>query len=332
MSNARLDLRAALPLVILFASPGADAADDAHAWLTRMSEAARTLNFTGTFVYQHDNQLDSMRIVHKLRDGRAHERLVSLTGVAREVVRDEREVRCYLPDQNSVVVEHRKADGRRFPAILPPSARELERSYRITLGKQGRVADRRAQAVRIEPKDGYRYGYHLWADRDTGLLLKASLIDEQQRVVEQFLFTEITIGGEIPDSELEPRNPAKDYVWYRSNGLESGKEIDSPKAWSAGQLPEGFALTMHVTRKVPTRRLPVEHMVFSDGLAVVSVFVERLGERGADAADPSGIEGLTEIGAVHALGRVVGDHQVTVVGEVPAQTVELIAAGIEPVK
>jgi sigma-E factor negative regulatory protein RseB len=332
MSNARLDLRAALPLVILFASPGAGAADDAHAWLARMTEAARTLNFAGTFVYQHDNQLESMRIVHKLRDGRVHERLVSLTGSAREVVRNEREVRCYLPDQNSVVVEHRKADGRSFPAILPPTAHDLERSYRVSLGRPGRVAGRPAQAVRIEPKDGYRYGYHLWADRDTGLLLKANLIDDQQRVVEQFLFTEITIGGDIPDAELEPRNPAKDYIWYRSNGLESGKEIDSPKGWSATRLPEGFAPTMHVTRKVPTRRLPVEHMVFSDGLAVVSVFIEKLGERGADDADPIGIEGLTRIGAVHALGRIIGNQQVTVVGEVPAQTVDLIAAGIEPVE
>lgn len=331
MSIARLDLRA-LPLAVLLISPGASAADDAHAWLAKIAKAAQTLDFAGTFVYQHEDQLESMRIVHKLRNGMAHERLVSMTGAAREVVRNAREVRCYLPDKNSVVVEHRKADGRSFPAILPAPSRDIERNYGITLGKPGRVANRRAQAVRIKPKDNFRYGYQLWADSETGLLLKANLIDDSDRVVEQFLFTEVSIGGNIPDSELEPTNPAKDYVWYRGNGPAAGKEISAPKNWTATQLPDGFALTMHVTRKVPTRRLPVEHMVFSDGLAVVSVFIEKLGEGGDDAADLTGIDGLTEIGAVHVFGRVIGDHQVTVVGEVPAQTVDLIAEGLASVK
>lgn len=328
MNFAGLRFRS-FPFIFIFVSPAVGAAQDAHAWLAKMNEAARSINYVGTFVYQHDQHLESMRILHKVRDGTAYERLVSLNDAAREVIRNEREVRCYLPDKNSVVVEHRKAETRNFPAILPQSLRDLERNYTITLGKNRRVADRNAQGVIIRPKDAYRYGYQLWADRATGLLLKANLIDDQDRVVEQFMFTEIVIGADIADADLEPRNLGKDYVWYRSNNDGTETKRNSPATWTASQLPDGFNLTMQITRKVPTRKLPVEHLVYSDGMAVVSVFVEKLDSKGA-ADEFNSIDGLTQVGAVHAYSKLANGYQITAVGEVPAATVDLIAESMIP--
>jgi sigma-E factor negative regulatory protein RseB len=294
-------------------------AADPQAMLTRIQRSAQSLNYDGTFVYQHGDQLDSLRIVHKAGDGAARERLISLNGAPREIVRTEQEVRCYLPDENAVTVEHRGADQRNFPAFLPGPLTAVDSAYRVRVGKGGRVTGRQARAVLIRPRDSYRYGYQLWADEDTGLLLKASLVDENGVIIEQYMFTQVVIGRPIPDSELAPQNPGKGFVWQRA--------ADAPEpaptvAWRAGQIPSGFRLTASMQRHLPDRRQPVGHLVYSDGLAVVSVFVEPV----ENTRNTRPLNGLTRMGGVHAFGRVVDDHQITVVGEVPAATVELIGS------
>src|SRR3954462_3035524 len=141
----------------------ARAEDGAYEWLMKMDRAARTLNYQGTFVYQHGDLLETMRIIHGVNDGTVRERLVSLNGGAREIIRNGREVRCYFSDKNSLVVEYRQPNSKNFPAILPQQLSDLNQNYTIQLGVAGRVADRPAQLVVIKPKDAYRYGYQLWA-------------------------------------------------------------------------------------------------------------------------------------------------------------------------
>jgi len=324
MSVRRLSLRS-VPLVLFLFVSVANAADGAHDLLMKMGQAARTLNYQGTFVYQHGDQLDSMRISHKVEKGHARERLISLNGAAREVVRNRQEVQCYLPDENSVMVEQRRLDARSFPAIVPQSLEQLDKHYVIELGRSGRVADHEVQAVLIRPKDSYRYGYQLWADRNTNLLLKATLVDENHHVVEQFMFTDVKIGGAIPDSAFKPRTRGKNLVWYREDG--GVVEPTNGKAdWKVEHLPPGFSLSVRMIRSVPTRKTPVEHFVYSDGLAVVSVFVEQI-ESGSPADN---ISGLMHVGAIHVFGKVIGDHQITVVGEVPAMTVDMIGKSVAP--
>ncbi|MFQ5546575.1 MAG: sigma-E factor regulatory protein RseB domain-containing protein, partial [Acidiferrobacterales bacterium] len=165
-------------LALLAFSSAAAAGDAAYDWLMRMNQATRMLNYDGTFVYQHGDQLEAMRIIHAVRDGSVRERLVSLNGSAREVIRDDQQVMCYLPDRKSIIVEHRFVGrDKSFPVILPESVTVLKKNYMIQLGAPGRVAGRAAQVVIIRPRDQYRYGYHLWADKETGLLLKADLVD-----------------------------------------------------------------------------------------------------------------------------------------------------------
>jgi len=307
-----LSLMAALALPVW-------AADDAHQWLVKMARAGRNLDYEGTFVYRHDAQLDTLRIVHKVTEGVAHERLMSLNGVPREIVRDAREVRSYYPEDNSVVVEQRRADDQTFPSLLPERVQNLDENYIIQLGKPGRVAERPVQQVLVRPRDSYRYGYRLWADRETGLLLKADLMDETDRMLEQFMFIQVTVGGNIPTSALAPQTARSGMVWHRDSS-EIARDVET--SWVATRLPKGFELTKQMKRELPTRRKAVEHLVYSDGLAAVSVFVEK------NEAGNQVTEGASRTGAVNAYGRPADGHYVTTVGEVPAATVSLIGDSV----
>jgi len=307
-------------LILGLSVPVAHAADPLKL-LERMQLAARKLDYQGVFVYQHGDQLDSFRIVHKAGRGGVRERLVSLNGAPREIIRDDREVRCYLPDENAVMVEHRRADRRNFPALLPESVAGLSGYYQIKSGKSGRVAGRRARSVQILPHDGFRYGYQMWADQDTGLLLKAALVNDQGGVIEQYLFTQIAIGEPIADAELESQNAGKDLVWHRAEQMAPPAE---PAGWEALQLPPGYSLTQRMMQNMPKRRQPVEHLVYSDGLAVVSVFVEPLNDRAGNEV----VTGRTHMGAMHAFGKQLDGFQVTVVGETPAATVDMIGESV----
>lgn len=313
-------LRRAMVAGLLGIVAGLAQAADPQSLLTRMQKAAGSLNYDGIFVYQHGEQLETLRIIHKMTDGVMRERLVSLNGAPREILRTGNEVRCYLPDENAVMIEHRRADSRNFPALLPDSLAVLKKNYRIHTGGSGRVAGRAALAAQIKPRDAYRYGYVLWADKSTGLLLKASLIDEDGNVIEQYMFTQISIDRPIPDSDLAPQHPAKGTISHRADDEQPPV---STRNWQALKLPAGYTLSAHMRRKLPARRQPVEHLVYSDGLAVVSVFIEPV-----DDATQGALSGLTHMGAVHAYGKVVDGHQITVLGETPAMTVDMIGASV----
>lgn len=315
----RLPAISVLSVVTALSVP-AWSAESAHDWLAKMVRAARDQNYEGTFVYRHESQLDTLRIVHKVIDGTARERLVSLSGTPREIVRDEREVRCYYPDDNSVVVEPRRADKQNFPDILPERIPALDENYAIQLGKSGRVAGRPAQQVLIRPLDGYRYGYRLWADHESGLLLKAELVDDKDRMLEQFMFTQVNIGGHIPNSALAPQTERLDMIWHRDGGEQTRS---SDTSWIVTKLPKGFKLSTQMKREVPARKKAVEHLVYSDGLAAVSVFIEKHSLEDTDV-----VPGTSQMGAVNAFGISVDGHYVTTVGEVPAGTVSLIGTSV----
>ena len=316
--------RVAVLLLLAVAARPTFAGQTAHEWLMKTNEAARNLTYEGVFVYEHGKQLDVMRIVHRNQDGRRRERLVSLNGAPREVIRNDREVICYLPDEKSVLVEHRKVDNRTFPALLPEHLQALEQNYEIRLGPAARVAGRSAQQILIVPRDRFRYGYQLWADRDTGLLLKAELLDTRTQPIEQFMFTHLTVGGSIPDSAFEPESAAPGLVWHRAEAQHAAVSSAQTPRLEVRELPRGYRLSTRMVRQLPMRQTPVDHLVYSDGLATVSVFVEHDDKAGG------GRLGMSKMGAMHAYSRRVAGYKVIVVGEVPAETVTLIGDAVAP--
>ena len=300
-----------------------DSGKTAQQRLNRMAKAAQTLNYDGTFVYRNGATIQTMRIIHRFDGESERERLVAMSGAAREVLRDRERVTCILPDSQSVVVA--KSRPRTFPhsKLLDPGT-GFERFYSLSVHNGERIAERYTELVTVKPKDQFRYGHRLWMDRDSGLLLKSELIDEHGEIVEQLVYTNIELPAEISDELLEPAISGAGYTWYKDDERAPAATSGSATAsnWHPKWLPEGFELRDRARNSILDSRDPVEHLVYSDGLASVSVFIERLGT----ASEP--LNGPSSMGAVNAFGSMVDGFQVTVVGEVPAATVERVATSI----
>lgn len=301
----------------------AEVPTDPISWLGRIATAGKRLNYSGTFIYQSGRNFETSRITHAADPGGGErERLEVLDGSPREVIRTSNEVRCILPDQKMVIVD-RPGGQRAFPSRLPVSFGGLTENYRIRKGEIGRVAGLDAQLIILEPKDNFRYGHQLWAELQSGLLLKARTVEENDQIIEQFAFSDVKIGGEIDSDALAPqyRNDP-DWRVVRTHGVEV-EHGDS--GWELAAPVPGFSLMSTVRRPLGSNRGEALQMVYSDGIAAVSVFVEPVG---ADAVREGVIPMST--GAVNMYKRIVDGHAVTVLGEVPLRTVQRLGDGIQP--
>lgn len=320
---ASLRAAAGILLILFFPPLAADEAESqarAQELINAMSRAVRERNYDGTFVYLRHRQVDSMRVIHKADASGEYERLVALTGMPREVIRDDRSVRCIYPDDQSVVVE--KSRPRKFVAQLPEPIERIAPFYFFHLDGEDRVAGRDAWIVNIEPRDAFRYGYHLWIDKETRLLLKSELRDRTGMPLEQIMFTELRVLDHVPDELLQPSISGQDYTWYHGPTATSRDDASQGDRWVVSWMPNGFSMNEHERQSLVASGRPVDHMVFSDGLASVSVFIERL-------EDPTEIAvGLSRLGGVNTYARHLGEFQVTAVGEVPPATVQRMANSV----
>ncbi|HEY0722273.1 MAG TPA: MucB/RseB C-terminal domain-containing protein [Gammaproteobacteria bacterium] len=308
---------------LFLALPALSAENEALQQLERMSQAAHSLNYEGSFVYLHSGHVQSVRIVHGVDAKGEHERLITLSGRPHEVVRDNDEVRCFLPDDRTLQVE-RGGHNNQVPMFKPPQVEQISNIYQLALEGHDRVAGRDTVHVAVIPRDNYRYGRGYWIDDATGVLLRTDLIDDRGHVVEKMMFTSIQILDTIPSKSLVPENSAKDFVVLSLGASESQPSNPEAAHWEAESLPPGFSLELMRHLTMPGKSGLVEHHVFRDGLASVSVFIE----------PPGGGEqqfiGHSRMGAVNAFARLTGQSRIVVVGEVPAVTVERIAGAMRP--
>lgn len=287
--------------------------------LKAMTEASRTLNYDGVFIYQYNDRMDAMRIIHQAGEEAERERLISLTGTAREVIRNGQSVTCIFPDDQSIMVE-KSLRYQLPPAQLPHSVTRLADSYRIELVGGGRIAGRDTQIIEILPRDRFRYGYRLWLDEKTHLLLKSELLDSQGQPLELFMFTQLEILDRVPDELLEPTINGSNYSWYENPDDRHTPIKDD--AWQVSWLPSGFTISNRADELLANSPLPVQHLVYSDGMTLVSVFVEPVNLGSGVMIGPS------RLGAVHAFARAVDGYQVIVIGEVPPITVRQMANSV----
>ena len=302
----------------------AQAVNDPLTWLGRIATAGQRLNYTGIFVYQSGGGFETSRITHVADANGERERLEVLDGSPREVIRTNREVRCVLPDQRTVIID-RPGGQRAFPSRLPESYAALAESYRISLGEVSRVAGFDAQLIVLEPRDGYRYGHEFWAERNTGLLLKARMVDDSGGVVEQFAFTDVTIGGQIDDEALLPRFEQGDD--WRVIDAQGNQVRPTDAGWTLAASLPGYALKSVVKRPLGRDSGEILHLVYSDGLAAVSVFIEP-----ADADRYAGGLGPLSTGPVNIYKRVDDDTLITVLGEVPLVALQRLGSALERVR
>lgn len=295
-------------------------AEDAAAWLGRAAAAARSLNYVGTIVFQYGGRVETSKLAH-LNDGTGElEKLVNLDGPAREVIRSNGEVRCYYPDAKIVRIEPRVFRNV-FPSLSPQQLAALTQYYDFRKAEVARVAGLEAQAFVFEPRDGLRYGHKFWADKDTGLLLKARLVNEKGEVVEQFAFSDISVGVKLDRDQVKPTWSTTPPDWQVRQGS-AGDATPQDTGWMVTKVPPGFAKISEGFRTLRGKRETVVHLVYSDGLVAVSVFVEPL------SAVPGHASGALRQGGLNVFALKLDDYLVTVLGEAPAATVRQIAHSV----
>ncbi len=327
-------------LPVLF-SPSARAADGVSAppaseasissplsvQLLKMQSAAQRLNYSGSFVYQQGSVIRSSRVTHVMTAKGEEEKLELLDGKPREFIRHHDDVVSYLPDLR-IMRKEKRVTRDVFPAILDARPEDLAEHYRFAAGAEERVAGRICRAIVLEPLDQLRYGYRFCGDKSTGLLLRAQTLGAKGEVIEQISFTQIEIGG-IDRSRVSP-------TYKDTRGWQLEQASMSPADLSVWRVtpPPGFRKVQQVRRLIPDRApdgaapaqnrpagREVSQIVFSDGLAAISVFIEP-GSQGRE-------EGTIQEGAMNILGRRQGDYWLTVVGEVPPAAIRQVANSIE---
>jgi len=292
-------------------------------WLKTMAFAARQTDYSGTFVYQYGNHVEISRITHIVDSDGEHGRLEGLDGARREIIHHNDQVWCYLGDRK-VQMGKRQSGRAAFPALLPQQLSLMNENYLVKQTKEGRVAGFHAHAMILQPKDNLRYHHRMWAHVDSGLLLKAEVLDERGRVIEQYAFTQLTLGGNIDRKWIEAGKTDAGVAEHEqhADGIPITATSLNAIGWQVDALPAGFKNITAMRRTLRNKNAPVIHMVFSDGLAGISVFIE------AAADNPEATIGLSSQGAMHIYSKVSGDNLVTVVGEVPPRTVIQVADSV----
>lgn len=305
-------------------APAAVLADGARDWLTRMEKAVESLSYEGTFVHMVGNSMETMHVIHRSVDGDVSERLYSRDQPGREILRHNDKVTCIFADQRTVLVERRRGrHGAPLLSALPKDSTEVESWYEFREAGQGRKIGRSTRIIEIRPRDAYRYGHRLWLDLVTAMPLKIQLLDHEGVAVEQIQFVSMMVPAEISDARLQPDVEVEGFSWYEHDRPQTAVAADPPTVgWAVEEPPPGFHLTESRVRTLPGSQHPVEHMVYSDGLASVSVFVEPA------EATVQELAGLSRMGAAHAFTLILDGQQITAVGEVPPMTVERIARSL----
>ena len=316
---------------------------NAQGWLKKIHLAAQRLNYSGTFVYQQASQIRTSRITHVLEGKDEREKLEILDGKPREFIRHNEEIVCYVPELKTLLVEKRITQDV-FPAILAANLAELAEHYEIRKGESGRIAGYDAQSVTLDPKDNLRFGYRLWAEKNSALLLRAQTLGDHGEVVEQIAFTQVSIGA-IDHSKVKPS-------YTNVTGWKTERAALSQAAltgWSVKAIPSGFKKIREMKRMIsdtppsgqsivaagngspvgsdggvptgPVVKREISQIVYSDGLAAISVFIEPVSQ--------SRTEGSRQQGAMNITGKRQGDFWLTIVGEVPAAAIKQVANSIE---
>jgi sigma-E factor negative regulatory protein RseB len=283
-------------------------------WLGVAAIAGHQTNYSGVFVYQYNDRVETSNIIHLAEAGSEYEKLESLDGPRREIIRHDGQVWNYTHHQ---MVQMESQQGKsRFPFLLPEQLSALSENYQAKLLGIERVAGYNAKVLLFQPKDNLRYTQKMWVHTDSGLLLKAAVLGDKNQVAEQYAFTQLQIDGMIDRSwtKLDVTSDLHGKNLHRSP--EKAKDITSVNSgWVADMMPPGFKKTLEILREMHGKHAPVTQMVFSDGLSAISIFIE------PNDGDEDDVEGLSSRGAVNLYRKISNKNLITVVGEVPPNTV-----------
>jgi sigma-E factor negative regulatory protein RseB len=312
------------PFVALASIDGQVADRSVSDWLMRMHEASRQRAYVGTFVVSAGSAMSSARIWHVCDGEQQVERVESLTGAPRSTFRRNDEVVTFLPESRVVVTEKRESLGL-FPNLLQSRDSSIAQFYRVKTTGLERVAGFDADVLQLRPEDNWRFGYRVWAEKKTGLVVKLQTLDGDGRVLEQAAFSELQL--DVPVSMAKLTKMMGNTEGYQIEKPDMVKTTAAAEGWLLKSAVPGFKPMSCYKRSVgasaDARHENTLQWIFSDGLASVSLFVE--------AFDPlrHGQPSNLAMGATHTLTRRMGDWWLTVVGEVPPRTLAAFAQGLE---
>ncbi|MDJ0700961.1 MAG: MucB/RseB C-terminal domain-containing protein [Woeseiaceae bacterium] len=317
MPNKTQNWQAAAALCLGFglSTSAALAQSSPQAWLDLMAEAVQTTNYEGTVVRVRGGEAEALKVVHAVTDGVIREKVIAQEGDGLEIIRNGNEVHCILPERKSVIVEEWDNQSTLF-STLPSSDIRFGSEYDVSIVRKERVAGRKAVLLAIRPHDEFRYGHRLWLDAETGFPLQTQLIDDGGEAIAQVKFADIRLDTEIQTSALAPSYSIDTFTWIQEPAKSRTRQpLESE--WRSDNLPSGFKPVSAHAEEMPGNDGLVTHVLFSDGIASVSVFVAFL--------EGASVQGKSNHGSSHSYSVSNGDHVITAVGEVPAVTVEQIA-------
>jgi len=295
-------------------------------WLDLMNRAFAERSYDGVFSYFDGSDLSMLRVVHAVVDGVQRERLVHLNGDRREIVRNGTNVECIFEPDDEILELESSIPAGPFARAFGRSLDQIAGNYEMSLHGYDRVADRRTVRIAVTPRDDDRYGYRLWLDADNALLLRSELIDAKGSRLEIFQFASVRIDEPVDVAALEP-GATDDAVRSHLTLAEDGAAAaDEAIPWRAAWVPDGFVMAARDLRRIPSAQKPVETLMYSDGLAAFSVFIEAMPPAGAGML-------VSRQGATVAVTNLIegpesARYLVTVVGEVPVATAQRIARSV----
>lgn len=292
-------------------------------WLTRMHEGSRQRAYIGTLVVSAGSSMSASKIWHVCDGNQQMERIDTLTGTPRTTIRRNNDVITFVPEAKTALVEKRDSLGM-FPELLRTPQNLIPQFYQAREVGVQRVAGHLADMVEILPRDELRFGYRIWSEQQSGLVVKLQTLGQQGGVLEQMAFSELQLDAPVSMDKL--KKLMKDTRGYEVHKPALKKTTPEAEGWRLKEAVPGFSAMSCHTRDTGTTQAPGTapmQWVFSDGLASVSLFVEPF--------DPQRHvqESSAVVGATHSVSRRMGEHWLTVLGEVPEQTLRRFALALE---
>lgn len=282
-----------------------------NASLNHIAKATAQLSYSGTFMYQHDGRVDISHIAHRIDAAGELAKLDALSGTPHAFVRVNDAVYCYIPDGDKVRVERRQ-HHQFFPELLPTNTSSITENYTLKSLGNANIANRNSIGLSLIPNDSYRYAYQLWSDAESGLLLKFVKLDSKLKIAGEFSFSQVDIGFAPERGQFQAGYANKKIITLPT------KETDTKTNWRVSKLPSGYTLMRENIRELPGKR-SVIHQIYGDGLAIISLFIEPLGQL---TGNPT--QGLSSQGLMSLYARRIGQYQITALGEVPPVTLLFI--------
>jgi sigma-E factor negative regulatory protein RseB len=289
-------------------------------WLERMTYAVASTSYHGTVIRRKRGESEALKVVHKIVDGVVNERVTSQEGNGLEIIRIGNDVHCILPDKKSVLVEGWNNQSTLFSPLPQTTVVDMPQ-YDLSLMREGRVAGRTAVLISIRPHDSYRYAHRIWLDKASGFPLQTEVLDIDGELIEEVKFADITFSDDILAEALDPSISLDGFTWYKEPS--GSQAVDVETDWASDDLPAGFRAISTTTEKASAEDVASEattRIVYSDGVAKVSVFIESSGSE-----DRSG---WAVLGAANSFSVASDGYQITAVGEVPGITVQRIASSM----